>query len=129
MSLSDELLKDFGKYLQKLRLNAGYKSQERFAKALNISKSAIGNYEAGRNLPDHKYWKNILVLLKCKSLDELFKQLLKDLKKDTEIDMIIKRIRRIYNIPEGKRKIVEYVDVLEKAYNIKTPSERKQSQR
>jgi len=127
--LSDELLKDFGEYLQKLRLNAGYKTQELFAKALKISKSAIGNYEAGRNLPDHKYWKNILVLLKCNSLDELFKPLLKDLKKDTEMDLIIERIKRIYKIPEGKRKIIDYIDVLERAYNIQIPPKRKQAQR
>ncbi len=43
--MSDKLLEDLGNHLQKLRIEAGYKIQKDLAKALNVSKSTIGNYE------------------------------------------------------------------------------------
>ncbi len=83
--------KKLGKHLQGLRKIAGYKTQEDFAKVLKVSKSAIGNYENGRNLPNSKYWLKMLILLKCNSLDELFEPIIKGFEKNIEIEIFIKR--------------------------------------
>ncbi|WP_324186872.1 helix-turn-helix domain-containing protein [Enterococcus mundtii] len=42
---------DFGKILKEKRHQAGI-TQEELAKRLNVSRSAISNWEIGRNYPD-----------------------------------------------------------------------------
>lgn len=46
----DQLLKDFGKRLELLRLQSG-KTQEDFAVILDKTRNAVSQYEAGRNYP------------------------------------------------------------------------------
>lgn len=55
------IMKDLNKRLKQLRLEAGYK-QEDIAKKLNISTSAYGYYEQGRNEPSLETMKQIAVI-------------------------------------------------------------------
>ena len=114
-----KLVEDIGKHLQKLRKEAGYKTQDDLAIKSSISKSSIGNYESGQNSPSIELLPILMKYLKCNSLDELFEPLLKNIKKDTQLESFIKRIKRIYKIPEAKRKLHDDIDTIEKAYNLK----------
>ena len=111
-------LSEIGKYLQTLRVNAGYRRQIDLAKTLGISTGAIGHYESGRNLPRSKNWKKMLELLKCNSLDELFEPVIKGFEKNTEIESFIKRIKRLYNLQETNQQLNSFIEILEKAYGL-----------
>ena len=48
---SKKVTKKLGKTIQKLRKQVGYKSQEKFAEAIGISRTHIGHIEQGRKNP------------------------------------------------------------------------------
>lgn len=60
-----------GKRIQKLRKEAGYRSQESFAEALKLSRTHIGHIEQGRKNPSMKVLTKIASVLKI-NIKELF---------------------------------------------------------
>lgn len=60
-----------GKRIQKLRKEAGYRSQESFAEALKLSRTHVGHIEQGRKNPSMKVLTKIASVLKI-NIKELF---------------------------------------------------------
>lgn len=60
-----------GKRIQKLRKEAGYKNQEKFAEELNISRTHIGHIEQGRRNPSMEVLVKISKKLKI-DISDLF---------------------------------------------------------
>lgn len=116
--MQNELLEKIGKHIQKLRKEAGYKTQESFAKELNISKSSVGNYESGQNLPSYKYWLQMIKLLKCNTIEELFEPLFIHVSKNSELESLLNRIKRVYKIPKANKELYHQLDIIERLYNI-----------
>jgi len=116
--MSKKLLESIGTHLKKLRIEAGYKTQEKFAKALNVSKSTIGNYEMGRNLPSSKYWERMINLLKCNTLDELFEPIFQHNRNTNKINELIAKVKRIYKNEDARRELYHQIDIINRLYNL-----------
>lgn len=63
--------KKLGKKIQRLRKEAGFESQERFAEALKLSRTHIGHIEQGRKNPSMKVLTKIASVLKI-DIKDLF---------------------------------------------------------
>jgi len=68
-----KMSKKLGKRIQKCRKSVGYKSQERFAEALGISRTHIGHIEQGRKNPSMGVLIKIAKKLKT-SVSDLFEE-------------------------------------------------------
>lgn len=53
-------------WLKRLRLRAGYATQQAFADAIGVKRSAVGNWEAGIGKPSMSHAETIAVLTKSK---------------------------------------------------------------
>ncbi len=77
-NIKDEYLKDEYIALNKIPKEGDVRQQ---------IPNSVNYYEDGRN------WKKLLELLKCNSLDELFKPVVKGFEKNAEMELFIKRIK------------------------------------
>ncbi len=116
--MSNDLLKDFGAHFQKLRIEAGYEDQKEFAEALGVQPSTISMYENGRRLPKYIYWKKILKLLKCESLDILFKLIIGKLEDKDEMSTLIDHVRKIYKISGARNELYHQIDIIKRLYHL-----------
>ena len=68
-----KVTKKLGKKIQRLRKEVGYKSQEKFAEALSLSRTHIGHIEQGRKSPSMEVLVKIAKKLKVE-VSELFEK-------------------------------------------------------
>jgi len=66
-----KVTKRLGKRIQKLRKEAGFKSQEEFAEVLKLSRTHVGHIEQGRKNPSMEVLVKIASVLKI-NVKELF---------------------------------------------------------
>lgn len=66
-----KISKKLGKTIQKLRKQAGYESQEKFAEVLGLSRTHIGHIEQGRKNPSMEVLVKIAKKLRV-DMSELF---------------------------------------------------------
>ena len=67
----DSMKRSLRDKLGELRRNAGYKTQDSFAQALDVSLETVRNWEQGKTLPEYNALLQICLLLDC-SIDYLF---------------------------------------------------------
>jgi len=89
--------------LARLRINAGFKSQEEFAKRIGVTRGSVWKYEHGRNFFPIDKLPSVLKVLEC-SFEDLFYPIFQN-EKDWELDKIFNMVKKIYKIPDGKEEM------------------------
>ncbi len=92
--------------------------RKQIAKAVNAKPTAVEFWQNGGRTPKLKYWRDILKVLKCYSLDSLFKPVIDEIKKDTELDKLMNIIKTIYKNVEAKNELYVYLEIIYKHHDI-----------
>jgi len=108
------------KNIKKLR-RAAKLTQDKFAKKLGVSKASISKYEKGLNFFPIDKLPLVIKTLGC-SIQELFYPLFEELPIDIELKDLFDRIKAIYRLPKAQRDLYSYLELIERAYDIRIPT-------
>ena len=120
----DFFKKKIAENIRRLRKSLGY-TQEQLGKLVGVKRTTIASIEA--NIGGKSKKTNLFPILKLpkylKALqcttEELFSPLFDKSSENKELLDLINKIKRIYKIPEAKRKLQDDIDTIEKAFNLK----------
>jgi len=111
--------REVGKNIRKYRKIKGY-TQAELSKLVGLKSkgNTISDIETGKNLFPLQDLPKYIEALDCK-IEDLLTPLFKKTK--TEFDLFCDEIKQIWNIKEAKDELQRDLNLIKKAYNIKTP--------
>lgn len=108
-----DLMKDIGNVIKNRRISLGL-SRAALSISLKIRKTTIGNWEDGIRFPKLKYWKDLLSVLECKTLDDIFNPVLEGINNeyDPEYVKLCNDAKKIFRSTNKKKQLKDYIEFL-----------------